>query len=208
MRNLKKLFAVVMVVAMLASIMVPALAAGFEFEEEAEMLRDLGLFQGYSATDLGLGDDLTREQALALMLRVMGLEDEVKAMTEEEVAEQMARVVDPETITPTWAKPYVAYAIKNGLTKGIDSSTLPNVKFAGQLKVTGKEFINFMLNGMGYNAAWDDVLNMAARVEMLEPGDVLKFADISALTRDHAVGIMASALTGITAVELLWQSFG
>lgn len=133
------------------------------------------------------------------MLRVMGLEDEVKAMTEEEVAEQMARVVDPETITPTWAKPYVAYAIKNGLTKGIDSSTLPNVKFAGQLKVTGKEFINFMLNGMGYNAAWDDVLNMAARVEMLEPGDVLKFADISALTRDHAVGIMASALTGITA---------
>jgi len=199
MRNLKKLFAVVMVVAMLASIMVPALAAGFEFEEKAEMLRDLGLFQGYSATDLGLGDDMTREQALALMLRVMGLEDEVKAMTEEEVAEQMARVVDPETITPTWAKPYVAYAIKNGLTKGIDSSTLPNVKFAGQLKVTGKEFINFMLNGMGYNAAWDDVLNMAARVEMLEPGDVLKFADISALTRDHAVGIMASALTGITA---------
>ena len=36
------------------------------------------------------------------MLRVMGLEDEVKAMTEEEVAAELARVVDPETVTATW----------------------------------------------------------------------------------------------------------
>ncbi|NLK67787.1 MAG: surface-layer protein, partial [Clostridiaceae bacterium] len=158
MRNLKKLFAVVMVVAMLASMMVPALAAGVEYEDEATILQDLGLFQGYGAGELGLADDLTREQGLALMLRVMGLEDEVKAMTEEEVAAELARVVDPETVTATWAKPYVAYAVKNGLTKGIDASILPNVKFAGQLKMTGKEFINLMLNGMGYATAWDDVL--------------------------------------------------
>ena len=85
MRNLKKLLAVIVVVAMLASIMVPALAA--EYENEAKQLQDLGLFQGYSSTDLGLDDDLTREQALALMLRVMGLEDDVKAMSDEEVAE-------------------------------------------------------------------------------------------------------------------------
>ena len=84
MRNLKKLFAVVMIVAMLASMMVPALAAGVEYEDEAGILQDLNLFQGYGAGDLGLEDDLTREQGLALMLRVMGLEEEVKAMTEEE----------------------------------------------------------------------------------------------------------------------------
>ena len=54
MRNLKKLFAVVMVVAMLASIMVPALAAeGFNYEDEAEMLRIRPLPR-IPATELGL----------------------------------------------------------------------------------------------------------------------------------------------------------
>ena len=57
MRNLKKLFAVVMVVAMLASMMVPALAAGVEYEDEATILQDLSLFQGYGAGELGLADD-------------------------------------------------------------------------------------------------------------------------------------------------------
>jgi hypothetical protein len=198
MRNLKKLFAVVMVVAMLASMMVPALAAGVEYEDEATILQDLGLFQGYGAGELGLADDLTREQGLALMLRVMGLEDEVKAMTEEEVAAELARVVDPETVTATWAKPYVAYAVKNGLTKGIDASILPNVKFAGQLKMTGKEFINLMLNGMGYATAWDDVLTKAAEVEMLSAGESVTFGTVKEMTRDDAVAIMTGALTGIT----------
>lgn len=200
MRNLKKLLAVVMVVAMLASIMVPALAAeGAKYEAEAEMLKDLGLFQGYGNGELGLEDELTREQALALMIRVMGLDDEVKAMSEEEVAEVMARVVDPETVTETWARPYVAYAIKNGLTKGIDGSIYPNVKFAGQLKVTGKEFINFMLNGMGYSAAWDDVLNVAAEAGMLKAGEAVSFGGITVMKRDEAVAVMAKALNGLTA---------
>lgn len=199
MRNLKKLLAVIMVVAMIASIMVPALAEeGFNYEKEAEQLRDLGLFKGTN-NGLELEAELTREQALTLMIRIMGLEDEVAAMTEEEVATYMARVVDPETVTETWARPYVAYAVKNGLTKGIDGNIWPNVKFAGQLKVTGKEFINFMLYGMGYkDVAWDSVLDKAAEVGMLSAGEAVKFGTINALTRDNAVGIMSKALKGTT----------
>ena len=200
MRNLKKLFAVVMVVAMLASIMVPALAAdGVQYEAEAEMLKDLGLFKG---TNKGfeLEGELTREQALALMIRVMGLEAEVEAMSEAEVAEQMAKVVDPETVTD-WAKPYVAYAIKHQLTDGIDAKIKPNVKFAGQLTITGKEFINFMLKGMGYDMTgkWDEVLAFAAEAGMLSASQAVNFGNIAVLKRDHAVAIMASALNGTTA---------
>jgi len=199
MRNLKKLFAVVMVVAMLASIMVPALAADVQYETEAEMLKDLGLFLGTN-NGFELEAELTREQALALMIRVMGLEEEVKAMTQPEVAEQMAKVVDPETVTD-WAKPYVAYAIKNGLTDGIDAKIKPNVKFAGQLTITGKEFINFMLKGMGYDMTgkWDDVLTFAAETGMISAGDAVKFGSITVMKRDFAVAIMASALNGMTA---------
>lgn len=197
MRNLKKLLAVVMVVAMIASIMVPAFAAE-SFQKEAEMLKDLGLFKGYSDTEFGLGDDLNREQALVFMLRVMGLEDEALAMSKDEVAQEMARVVDPETVSE-WARPYVAYAIKNGLTKGRDAKIYPNIKFDGQATVTGKEFITFMLYGMGYkDPNWDEILNIAAEIGMLKAGEAVTFGSIAAMKRDEAVGVMSKALNGLT----------
>lgn len=196
MRNLKKLFAVVMIVAMLASIMVPAFAA--DYENEAQTLKSLGLFKGYSDTDLGLGDALTREQGLTFMIRARGLEAEVEAMSAEEIAAQLANVTDLETVTD-WAKPYVAYAVKNGLTKGIDKSINPKVKFAGQLLLTGKEFINFMLNAMGYEEAWDNVLTKAAEIGMLTAGQAVQFGSITELKRDTAAGIISFAMSGITA---------
>ncbi len=199
MRNLKKLFAVILTVAMLASIMVPALAAdGTKYDADAQKLYDLGLFKGYSASDFGLGDNLTREQGLTFMLRASGLEAEALAMSAEEIAAQFAKVLDPETVTD-WAKPYVAYAVKNGLTKGTDASTLPNITFKGQNLLTGKEFINFMLNAMGYSADWAEVLSKAAEVGMLSAGEAVTFGTTEVLTRDSAVGIMVGALGGITA---------
>lgn len=196
MRNLKKLFAVIMVVAMLASIMVPAFAA--DYEADALKLKALGLFKGYSDTDLGLDDSLTREQGLTFMLRARGLEDEVQAMSTEEIAAQLAKVTDLDTVSE-WAKPYVAYAVKNGLTKGIDASILPNIKFAGQLLLTGKEFINFMLNAMGYEEEWDNVLSKAADIGMLSAGQAVTFGSILELKRDTAAGIISFAMSGTTA---------
>ena len=196
MRNLKKLFAVIMVVAMLASVMVPAFAA--DYESDALKLKALGLFKGYSDTNLGLEDNLTREQGLTFMLRARGLEDEVTAMSAEEIAAQLAKVTDLDTVTE-WAKPYVAYAVKNGLTKGIDSSVAPNVKFAGQLLLTGKEFINFMLNSMGYEEDWGNVLTKAADVGMLTAGQAVTFGTINELKRDTAAGIIGFAMGGTTA---------
>jgi len=47
MRNLKKILAAITVIAMLASMMVvPALAEGFKYEEEATILNELKLMQG------------------------------------------------------------------------------------------------------------------------------------------------------------------
>ena len=201
MRNLKKLFAVIMTVAMLASVMVPALAAeGFQYEADAQKLYDLGLFKGNSDTSYvpDLGTTLNRQAGLALAIRMSGKEDAVKAMTEEEIATQLAKIVDADEITE-WAKPYAAYAVKNGLTNGIDANILPNVKFGAQLDLTGKEFINFVLKAMGYQVAWDDVLTKAAEVGMLSAGDAVTFGTTPVMNSDAAVGVMASALGGTTA---------
>jgi len=212
MRNLKKLIAVIMVVAMIASLMVPALAA--QNEDLAKMLQELGLFKGYSDTELGLDDGLTREQALAFMLRVMGLEDEVQAMDAEEVAEYMGRVVDPETVTATWAHPYVAYAIKHDLTRGVNSKIYPNVEFDGQRVISGKEFIRFILNGLGFTpevVGWDDVLDKAQEIGLLTAGEVVRYGSIQEMTRDEAVYVLVSALDattvdGITLAQALYNA--
>jgi len=205
MRNFKKLFAVIMAVAMLASIMVPALAAdSFKYEADAKKLYDLGLFKGISETsfDPDLGTALTRETGLALMIRAMGKEDEVKAMTKEDIAAQLAKVVDKETINVNWAEPYVAYAVKNGLTDGIETSILPNIKFGADLPLSGKEFIFFMLKAMGYDKTsvpWDDVLNKAVEIGMLTPSQAVNFGTNPEIIRDDAVGIIAGSMAGTTA---------
>jgi len=212
MRNLKKLIAVIMVVAMIASLMVPALAA--QNEDLAKMLQELGLFKGYSDTELGLDDGLTREQALAFMLRVMGLEDEVQAMDAEEVAEYMGRVVDPETVTATWAHPYVAYAIKHDLTRGVNNKIYPNVEFDGQRVISGKEFIRFILNGLGFTpevVGWDDVLDKAQEIGLLTAGEAVRYGSIQEMTRDEAVYVLVSALDattidGITLAQALYNA--
>jgi hypothetical protein len=201
MRNLKKLLAVIMAVAMLASIMVPALAA--DYDDDAQKLYNLGLFKGSSGSSYqpDLDGTLTREQGLTLMIRAMGKDEEALGMSEAEINEQLAKVEDAADITD-WAKPYVAYAVKNGLTKGIGGATPPNIKFGAQLDLSGKEFINFMLYAMGYTDAWDIVLDKAVEIGMLTAGEAVKFGSMDVIIRDVAIGIMAGSMGGTTAAGI------
>lgn len=212
MRNLKKLFAVLLTVAMLASIMVPALAAeGFKYETEAEQLYDLGLFKGVSDTEYKpeLETVLTRETGLVLVIRAMGMEEEVQAMTAEEITAQLAKVEDLDTIYD-WAHPYVAYALKTGLTNGIGGAAAGMVKYAGQLELTGKEFVNFMLKGLGYNmdGKWDQVATEAATAGLPVALSVNYGANNAAINRDVAVGLIngfmaAKNSAGVTMAQAL-----
>ena len=100
-RIYKSCVAVLLLLAMLLSC-VPALAAGSSHSyttlQKAEALKTLGLFQG---TNKGfeLEKTLTREQAITLIVRLLGAEAEAKEKNP----------VQSFTDVLAWASPYVGY---------------------------------------------------------------------------------------------------
>jgi hypothetical protein len=155
MRNLKKILAVITVIAMIASMLVvPALAEGFQYEDEATILNKLGLMEGY-----GLGDDTNRLQGLIFAIKAAGKASEVNAMTDEEAAAILAeKVVDADEVL-AWGIKWAAYAVKNGYTSGTDASVAPKIKFSPLKGISVTELLVWVMNiGMGYNFGTDVVV--------------------------------------------------
>ena len=119
MKNLKKLFSMVLIVVLLASMMVPSLAV-VENAEKGILLQAIGLMAG-GVNDLNLDQELNRIQGLTFAIRAAGKEAEALSMSNSEVETILANVVDRNSI-PNWAngyaQKYVAYAVKNKYTLG------------------------------------------------------------------------------------------
>lgn len=199
MRNLKKVLAVVLTIALLASMMmVPALAA-VSNEDEANALKAIGLFKGYG-DDLGLTDKLTREQGMILVIRAMGAEEDALAMTEAEVEAELADVTDLDSIG-TWAgaRNYAAYALKAGLTKGVSTEKLV---FGGQLEFAGDQLVILLLRAMGYtNVEKDNCWDLAVEAEFVSAGEAVALQLNNALIRDDAAGVLYSAVKNGVCVD-------
>mgnify|MGYP000380044823 CR=1 FL=1 len=203
MRNLKRVFAVIITVAMLATMMVPALAEASHLEE-ARKLQKIGLIAGTTDAELNLEGSLNRIQGIAFAIRAAGKEDDAFALTDEEVAEILADVVDADDI-PGWngnGPKYVAYAVKTGMTIGVDATILPKVKFAPMAPMSGAQFLTFLLKSMGYkdattnNAA--DIANQDAK--FLSAGQAVQYVTKDQLLRDDCAAILYSAaMKGVNA---------
>ncbi|NLU51737.1 MAG: Ig-like domain-containing protein [Clostridiaceae bacterium] len=194
MRNLKKVFAVILTVALLASLMVPALAA-VSHEAEALKLQKIGLMAGGPA-DLKLDEGVTRIQGLAFAIRAAGKEAEALAMTDEEVAAELAKFVDSSEI-PGWGRKYAAYAIKHGITVGVG-----NNKFAALDPISGTSFLVFLLkSGMGYSSVTTaNVIEVAVDAGVLTAGQAVTIGSKAALIRDDAAVILyGAAMNGVNA---------
>lgn len=127
---------------------------------DAQALYELGLFRGVGtledgSPDFALNNALTRQEAVVMLVRLLG---------EEQTAISGSWEL-PFTDVAEWAKPYVGYAYENGLTKGIS-----NTAFGGTQTVTATQYLTFALRALGYtsgtdfpwNAAWEltDTLGM------------------------------------------------
>ncbi|MCR4707162.1 MAG: S-layer homology domain-containing protein [Clostridiales bacterium] len=148
---MKKAIILLIVLGFCLGLALPAFAADEESQAAAEELYELGLFSGVGTNEDGTPDfDLdrepTRNEAVTMLVRLLGKEEEALAGTWD----------TPFTDVAGWAKPYVGYAYANGLTKGTEETT-----FGGSSTVSATQYLTFVLRAMGYVSGTDFQWNRA-----------------------------------------------
>ena len=155
-------------------------ARDLSYEERlARDLKNLGLFQGVSDTDFALGRSPTRVEALVMLIRLLGNDDDAKKSSE----------THPFTDVPAWADSYVAYAYSEGLTKGTSHTTF------GTGTANVQMFLTFVLRALGYSDAngedflWNNPYALAEKAGVLP-----KSVDRSNFLRGDVVLVSYAAL--------------
>jgi S1-C subfamily serine protease len=138
-----------------------AKARDVSFEEMlAGDLKELGLFQGISDDNFDLNRAPTRIEALVMLVRILGKEDEALKTTEKH----------PFVDVPSWADKYVAYAYHNGLSNGISETEF------GTGSATADMYLTFVLRSLGYSDknhvdfTWNAPDALATKVGILPQG--------------------------------------
>ncbi|MBR6747591.1 MAG: S-layer homology domain-containing protein [Clostridia bacterium] len=138
----------------------------------AQALREMGLFKGTNA-GFELTREATRVEALVMLVRLLGEEDEALASTAKH----------PFKDVPAWADRHVAYAYARGYTNGISAD-----KYGSDQSATREQYLTFLLRALGYNDAAGDFVWSKASEKAQQIG-MLTFADVNAMSsvfyRDH-----------------------
>ncbi len=123
----------------------------------AQSLKSLGLFRGVSDTDFALDREPTRVEAIVMLIRVLGKEEEA----------EKSNLSHPFTDVPSWADDYVGYAYKNELSNGVSSTSF------GTDNASSSMYLTFMLRALGYSDkngkdfVWDNPYDLARKVGIL-----------------------------------------
>lgn len=141
----KRILASMLCLAMSLSLVTVGAFAADEATAAADALYELGLFSGTGTNEDGspiydLDRTPTRNEAVTMLVRLLGKEDEAKAGSWE----------TPFTDVDEWAKPYVGYAYANKLTTGTSDST-----FGGTATVSPSQYLTFVLRALGYESGTD-----------------------------------------------------
>lgn len=180
MKTTKLLLIVVLAAMLIACFGGMALAS--TYDNCADALADMGLFQG---SDKGFELDRipTRAEAAAMLVRLLGAEAEAKE----------ANYEHPFTDLKGWESPYVGYLYEKGLTKGVTETTFqPGEACSAQM------FSTFILRALGYESgaeadfAYEDAMGFAYKMGV---ADIFTSGDFNdQFKRDNAVGLAYTAL--------------
>lgn len=182
---MKKVVALFLAIVLLIGCIPAAFAASPEAVEAANALYALGLFKGVGKNadgtpNFALDRAPTRHEAVTMLVRLLGKEDEAKA-GEWDI---------PFTDVADWAVPYVGYAYENALTKGVSAT-----KFGGNSTVTASQYITFVLRALGYDSStdfkWDKAWELSDQLGITN-GEYN--AETESFTRGDVAIISAAAL--------------
>lgn len=167
-------------VSAVAAISLMATAGAASFDHCADQLKDLGLFQG---TEQGYALDRapTRAEAATMLVRLLGKEEEAKAL----------EYTAPFTDLSGWEAPYVQYLYENGLTTGVTNTT-----FEPKKACSAQMYTTFLLRALGYSDASDGDFTYAQAVSFGESIGLVDYAncDQSNFLRDHVAAMSLTAL--------------
>ena len=227
MNKLKKLIPLILVISIILVIITPVVAesqldnantnseASFVYTKEAVALNQLGLFAGTSTEsfkpDLGLS--LTREQAVTLLLRLFGEDQNALRMTSEEADNVLGMFTDKNEVS-SWARKFVAYVAVTKTVVGYISGT--ERTFKPQQIVSGEEYCAMLAKKMEYTSfkfgdVQDGAVQAISKANGLTADEAAVFFAKSALTRDDFVGISFKVLkatipNGVSVLEKLSET--
>ncbi len=146
--NGKKLWALLLSFALCFSLFaLPASAVETENNQAyaAQLLFDLGLMKGVGtkgdgSPDFDLGSAPNREQAVTMLVRLLG----------KDAAATAGNWTIPFTDVSDWARPYVGYAYANKLTFGVSAT-----EFGGLAPVSATQYLTFVLRALGFSSETD-----------------------------------------------------
>jgi hypothetical protein len=165
-----------------------AIAAGFMYHAEAQVLNDLGLYRGISLEKFvpDLGSPLSRQTGVVMLLRIFGLEAAAEEISDPYPV--LARFGDAAAIAP-WAAKAVAYGVKNGLIIGSTDGT-----FGPQAALNAKAYCTMILRQLGFTPNYDN-----APAELADRGGLSATQAVTltskAMLRDDLAGISYGALS-------------
>ena len=182
---MKKLFPLLLAVLTALCLGGSALALDVEdpYLSSAEALHELGLFQGTGTNADGtpiydLDKTPSRNQALIMLVRLLGKEAEAKNGAWD----------IPFTDVSAEMKPYVGYAYANGLTTGYTAES-----FRGGQKVSGNQYVSFLLRALGYESGKD--FEVAKATELSDKIGLTAGQSLAGFTRGDVAQLSAAALS-------------
>lgn len=176
----KRIVCLIMALCLFASVFcIGAAAATAQQNQTAKALNHLGLFLG-TGNGYALNNELTRDQGITMLVRMLGKEQEAKDGT----------FSHPFTDMTEWATAYVSYAYANNLTKGVSAT-----KFNGKGTMSKQMFVTITLRALGYSDSAGGDFEYAKAISFAkEKGLVTELKADKSYLRGQAVEVFWAAL--------------
>lgn len=160
-------------------------AGAASYDNCADRLSDLGLFQG-TGNGYQLDRAPTRAEAATMLVRLLGAEAEAEELD----------YSAPFTDLDDWQKPYVQYLYDNGLTTGATATT-----FEPEDTCSAQMYTTFLLRALGYSDAAGGDFTYTGAVDFGKSIGLVDYANCNETNflRDHVAAMSLTALN--TAVK-------